>query len=159
MLMNINIGIEKNNRVAVVKILNVLLCDEYLLYTKTLNYHWNVVGPDFAEYHKFLEKQYEALLEIVDEVAERARSLGGIAFGTLAEFAENSRLKETPGKLPDSTGMMRVLCEDHEAIIRFLREDQELVLDKYQDAGTNNFLIDLMERHEKMAWMLRAFGN
>ena len=69
--MKINIGITEKNRNSVVGLLNILLSDEYVLYTKTLNYHWNITGNNFAELHKFLEEQYQALQEIADSVAER----------------------------------------------------------------------------------------
>ncbi|MGH7316439.1 MAG: Dps family protein [Candidatus Rokuibacteriota bacterium] len=157
--MTLNIGISESNRDHVVKILNSILADEYVLYTKTRNYHWNVVGPQFNDLHKFFESQYEALNEIVDEVAERARSLGGKAFGTLAEFSQHSRLKEQPGKQPAALTMVANLQADHEAIVRTLRADLETVMEKHSDAGTNDFLTGLMEKHEKMAWMLRAFNE
>ena len=152
-----NIGINDAQRAAVVEILNTLLSDEYLLYTKTRNYHWNVVGPQFNDLHKFFEAQYEELNGIVDEVAERARTLGGNALGTLAEFTQHARLKEQPGQVPDAKGMLAALLADHEAVIRSLRTDAEVTMDKHKDAGTNDFLIGLMEKHEKMSWMLRAF--
>ncbi|MGH7348627.1 MAG: Dps family protein [Candidatus Rokuibacteriota bacterium] len=157
--MTLNIGISESNRDHVVKILNSILADEYVLYTKTRNYHWNVVGPQFNDLHKFFESQYEALNEIVDEVAERARSLGGKAFGTLAEFSQHSRLKEQPGKQPAALTMVANLQADHEAIVRTLRADLETVMEKHSDAGTNDFLTGLMEKHEKMAWMLRSFNE
>ena len=72
--MNPNIGLSEEQRAGVVKILNTLLSDEYVLYTKTRNYHWNVTGPQFNDLHKFFEEQYTELNEIVDDVAERARS-------------------------------------------------------------------------------------
>ena len=72
--MTLSIGISESNRDSIVKILNAVLADEYVLYTKTRNYHWNVVGPQFNDLHKFFEGQYEALNEVVDDVAERARS-------------------------------------------------------------------------------------
>src|SRR6266850_68129 len=72
--MTLNIGISESNRDSIVKILNAVLADEYVLYTKTRNYHWNVVGPQFNDLHKFFEAQYEALNEVVDDVAARARS-------------------------------------------------------------------------------------
>jgi starvation-inducible DNA-binding protein len=156
-VMKANIGINDGQRAAVVEILNTLLADEYLLYTKTRNYHWNVVGPQFNDLHKFFESQYDAIDDIVDETAERARSLGGNAVGTLAEFAKRARLKEKPGKYPDAKTMLADLLADHEALIRSLRVDAEIVMDKHGDAGTNDFLVGLMEQHEKMAWMLRAF--
>ena len=152
-----NIGIADAGRAGVIEILDTLLADEYLLYTKTRNYHWNVVGPQFNDLHKFFEAQYEALDDIVDDVAERARSLGGNAPGTLTEFVQRARLKEQPGKYPDAKGMLAALLADHEALIRNLRTDAEVTMDTHKDAGTNDFLVGLMEQHEKMAWMLRAF--
>src|SRR6266511_4611858 len=100
-----SIGISDSNRQSVVKILNTLLADEYVLYTKTRNYHWNVVGPQFNDLHKFFESQYEELDDVVDDVAERARALGGHANGTLAEFTKRARLREQPGNYPDAKGM------------------------------------------------------
>ena len=155
--MSVNIGIPDDNRQKVVAILNTLLADEFLLYTKTRNFHWNVTGPQFNDLHKFFEAQYETLNEVVDDVAERARSLGGKAFGTLAEFAQHTRLKEQPGKQPPALTMVANLQADHEAMIRSLRADLETVMEKHNDAGTNDFLTGLMEKHEKMAWMLRSY--
>ena len=155
--MNPNLGINDKDRTAAVKIMNTLLADEYVLYTKTRNYHWNVVGPQFNDLHKFFEAQYEALDDTVDEVAERACQLGGHAVATLGEFAEESRLKEHPGQSPSAEEMLENLLADHEAIVRTLRGDLAASLDKFGDAGTSDFLTGLMEKHEKMAWMLRSF--
>jgi starvation-inducible DNA-binding protein len=152
-----NIGLTGKNQAAVVAILNTVLSDEYVLYTKTRNYHWNVVGPQFNDLHKFFEAQYEALDEVVDDVAERARSLGGNALGTLAEFTRQTRLKERAGEYPSARAMLADLLADHETLIRQLRADLDVVMDKHHDAGTSDFLTGLMEKHEKMAWMLRAF--
>lgn len=151
-----NIGLSDKGRESVVQILNTLLADEYLLYTKTRNYHWNVVGPQFNELHKFFESQYGELNGIVDEVAERARSIGGSASGTLAEFMSQTRLKEQSGN-PEASEMISNLLGDHEAVIRFLRDDLTTCAEKHNDMGTSDFLTGLMEQHEKMAWMLRAF--
>jgi starvation-inducible DNA-binding protein len=150
-----NLDIPDPARTTIVDLLNTLLADEFVLYTKTRNYHWNVVGPQFNDLHKFFEKQYEALNEVVDEVAERARTLGGRAWGTLAEFVKASRLRERPGESPDARGMIADLLADHESIVRQLRIDLEVAA-KHGDAGTTDFLTGLMEKHEKTAWMLRA---
>lgn len=151
------IGIADDMRRGVVEILSTLLADEYVLYTKTRNYHWNVVGMQFNDLHKFFEAQYEALDEVIDEVAERARSLGGRALGTLAEFSERTRLKEEPKKAPEAKQMLANLLADHETLVRELRADLQTAMDKFGDAGTSDFLTGLMEKHEKMAWMLRSF--
>ena len=156
-MMKLNIGLSEEQCDGVVKILNSLLSDEYLLYTKTRNYHWNVLGPQFNDLHKFFEEQYTELTEVVDDVAERARSLGGWAFGTLQEFAQHTRLKEHPGHYPNAREMIGNLLADHETIIRQLRMDLETCAERYHDMGTNDFLTGLTEKHEKMAWMLRAF--
>ena len=155
--MSVNIGIPDDNRQRVVAILNTLLADEYLLYTKTRNFHWNVTGPQFNDLHKFFEAQYEALDEAIDEVAERARALGGRAFGTLEEFRASARLGEKPGTVPAARDMLATLLADHEAIIRALREDITAVTERHQDVGTGDFLTGLLEDHEKAAWMLRSF--
>jgi starvation-inducible DNA-binding protein len=152
-----NIGLSQEQRDGVVGILGTLLADEFVLYTKTRNYHWNVTGPQFNDLHKFFEAQYEALDEVIDEVAERARMVGGRALGTLAEFVKATRLKEHPGRLPEAREMIADLLADHEATIRSLRADLQTAMDKHGDAGTSDFLTGLMEKHEKMAWMLRAF--
>ena len=151
------IGIADDMRKGVVELLSTVLADEYVLYTKTRNYHWNVEGLQFNDLHKFFEAQYEALDEFIDEVAERARSLGGRALGTLAVFSQRTRLKVEPKKTPDAKQMLANLLADHESVIRELRADLQTALDKYGDAGTSDFLTGLMEKHEKMAWMLRSY--
>lgn len=152
-----HIGLSPAQRQGVITILTNLLADEYVLYTKTRNYHWNVVGPQFNDLHKFFEAQYNELNIVVDDVAERARSLDGSAIGTLAEFVEHTRLSEDPGQYPPANDMLAKLLADHETMIRQLRVDLETCANTHQDMGTNDFLTGLMEQHEKMAWMLRAF--
>lgn len=153
-----NIGIVTKKRKEVAKILNELLADEYVLYTKTLKFHWNVQGIVFHDFHALFKEQYEALFDIADDIAERARTLGEPAFGTMAEFIKHSRLKEEPGKNPDALGMIKNLLTDHETIIRQMRQDIE-TCQNLGDMGTNNFLTEIMEQHEKKAWMLRATGS
>lgn len=153
--MEVNIGLDSKTRKDAARILNSLLSDEYLLYTKSLKYHWNVHGMVFHDFHALFKEQYEQLLDIADEVAERIRALGEPSFGTLQEFAQNTRLKEEPGIIPDALNMIKDLAQDHEAIIRQTRKDLETCA-QIGDMGTNNFLTEIMERHEKFAWMLRA---
>lgn len=152
-----NLGLNTGQREAVVKILNALVADEYVLYTKTRNYHWNVTGPRFNDVHKFFEAQYESLDDSIDDLAERARSLGGPAAGTLTEFLALARLKEQPGQKLAASEMLANLLADHETVIRQLRADLATAQDAHGDAGTADFLTGLMEQHEKMAWMLRSF--
>lgn len=137
-------------------ILNTLLADEYVLYTKTRNAHWNVQGPNFIELHKFFQTQYDALDIIIDDVAERIRALGHFALGTLGDFKSLSRISEHNHDFTDAQNIIKTLMEDHEAVIRTLRKEIDIVGEKLKDVGTMDFLTGLMEQHEKMAWMLRA---
>ncbi len=150
-----NIAISDDNRKAVGEILNTVLSDTFILYTKTRKYHWNVTGPLFYSLHNLFEAQYTQLETAMDEVAERARAVGIIAYGTTSEFSGKSSLKEQPGVNPSAEEMVADLTGDHETVIRNLRDfiDQT---EEYNDMGTSDFLTGLMEQHEKMAWMLRA---
>ena len=151
-----NIDLSPKALKEVAALLNTLLSDETVLYIKTLNFHWNVEGPNFSELHKFFEGQYEELSSIMDSVAERARALGQKALGSMQEFLDHTRLKESKSNL-NAKAMIKDLLSDHEAIIKTLRKDLETCDTTYHDIGTNDFLTGLMEKHEKMAWMLRAF--
>lgn len=152
-----NIGISDKNRAAVAGILNRVLADQTVLYTKIRKYHWNVTGRLFYSLHILLEQQYTALGLASDETAERARSLGAPAIGTLKEFLECTSLEEQPGDYPDAETMIANLVADHEKVIRNLREFVDATADDYHDTGTSDYLTAQMETHEKMAWMLRAF--
>lgn len=152
-----NIDLSPKALKEVAALLNTLLSDEAVLYIKTLNTHWNVEGPNFSELHKFFESQYEELSSIMDDVAERARALGGKALGSLQEFLNHTRLKEASKPNQNAKAMIQELLSDHESIIKHLRKDLETCDTAYHDIGTNDFLTGLMEKHEKMAWMLRAF--
>ncbi len=151
------IGLTEDQRVGVSGALELLLADEFVLYTKTRNYHWNVTGPEFGELHRFLDEQYTVLNETVDEVAERIRALGGPAIGTLEEFREKTRLKEQPGEYPNAPTMLANLLRDHETVVRELRDLAEQAAHRYHDAATESFVTELAVRHEKMAWMLRSY--
>ena len=132
--MKINTGLSDKGRSGSIEILGRLLSDEFLLYVKTRNYHWNVVGPDFSELHKFFESHYEKLDEVMDQVAERARALAGKSLGTMKEFLAQARLKEQAGGHPKAKEMIANLLADHEAVIVCLRQDLVTCAEKYQDA-------------------------
>ncbi|SEK95332.1 Dps family protein [Parapedobacter koreensis] len=150
------IGINDKNRAKVAEILGVLLADEFVLYTKTRNAHWNVEGLDFHSVHVYFEELYDELAEWVDEVAERIRSLGHYAPASLKVFLELTHLTELNAKGNTSKGFIAEMVQDHEAIITYIRESIDAVSEKYKDEGTADFLTGIMEKHEKTAWMLRS---
>ena len=154
--MKANIGIKQESISKVVDVLTKVLADEFVLYTKTKKAHWNVEGPDFYNKHIFFEQQYEALDEIVDNVAERIRTLGHYAPATLKEYLALTHLTEESREKNDSTGYIKELLADHESILIHLRENINNFAAELHDAGTSDYITGLLENHEKMAWMLRA---
>ena len=154
--MEAKIGITQENRQAVAEQLAKLLADEYVLYTKTRNAHWNIEGEDFLSKHKFFEDQYSKLDEFIDSVAERIRKIGHYAPATLKNFLSLTHLSEYSERKNNSLGFIKDLLADHETIIEFIRGNINPIANDYSDAGTSDFLTGIMEEHEQMAWFLRA---
>ena len=155
----INIGLSDTQLKDSITILNRILADEFVLYTKVRKAHWNVSGINFRDLHKLYQSMYEDLDDIIDEVAERVRTLGGYAIGTLAEYVNISRLEENPGEYFKTMEDIKKILDLYETIIRELRTDIETLQNDIQDAGSADFLTNVMEKHEKTAWMVRSLLN
>ncbi|MBE9181642.1 DNA starvation/stationary phase protection protein [Oculatella sp. LEGE 06141] len=153
----INIGLSEEARNGVCDLLNHDLADAYLLLIKTKKYHWDVVGPQFRSLHELWEEHYQALTETIDSLAERIRALGGYPIGTASGFLKYATIQEHQDDVPGANEMVARLADDHEQVIRNLREHVDACDEKYNDQGTADFLTGLMEGHEEMAWMLRSF--
>ena len=151
-----NIGISDSSRQAVATELAILLADEFVLYIKTRNAHWNVEGADFYDKHKFFETQFDQLDDVIDSIAERMRALGHYAPATLKSFLSLTHLTEASREANDNKGFIKELLSDHESIIFFLRENINRFANEFGDLGTSDFVTGLLEDHEKMAWLLRS---
>ncbi|MGA9211830.1 Dps family protein [Kaistella sp.] len=156
---NANIGISDENRQIIADQLSKILADEFLLYSKTLNAHWNIEGPDFHTVHVYLETLYNDQQGIVDEVAERIRAVGHYVPGQLSKYLQLTHLSEQPLDKNDTQSLFAELLRDHESIIIFLRENIKPMADKLKAEGISDYITGLMEYHEKTAWMLRAHLN
>jgi starvation-inducible DNA-binding protein len=150
----IDIGISEKDRRAIADGLSRLLADNYSLYLKTHNFHWNVTGPMFQTLHVMFMEQYNELWVALDEIAERIRALGFPAPGTNSEFARLTSIAETPG-VPDAREMVRLLVQGHEAVARTARKIFPAV-EKASDEPTADLLTQRLQVHEKTAWMLRS---
>lgn len=139
------------NQKAVVELLNQVLADEFVLYTKTLNAHWNCAGKNFFSVHKLLDEQYNQLQGVIDEVAERVRANKGVADGSLSTFSEKARLEDASGVV--STDQLLL---NHEKLISLLRQDLRRAGDDLEDRATEDLLTGLVNTHLSMAWMLRS---
>lgn len=151
-----DLALSEDIRGGVVEVLQTVLADEFILYTKLRNYHWNVTGTHFRALHLLFEEQYTAIETTIDETAERIRTYGAKAIGTTSEFSKTSRLQEQPGEYPEARQMVANLAADHETMVRNLREDVEK-MDEYDDVAGEDFLTGLLQTHQTMAWMLRSF--
>lgn len=154
--MTTNIGISEKNRKHVAYELTKILADEFVLFTKTKNAHWNVEGIDFYDKHKLFEEQANQLNDSVDNVAERIRTLGHFAPASLKSYLELTQLSESNSAKNSSKDFITALLADHESIIISLRQNINIFANDYDDLGTSDFIIGLMQDHEKMAWLLRT---
>lgn len=137
-------------------ILNKLLANTSVLLLQTLNYHWNIVGPEFHDYHLLFDKQYNELFEYMDLIAERVRAVDGIALGSMSAMIAHATLKEDKGDVPTPKHMITRLFEQYQYqineyidAIKYLEKDTD-------DFGTVNMLQELLTKHEKTLWMLRS---
>lgn len=152
--MDINIGIQEQDRNEIAKGLSKLLAESYTLFLMTHNFHWNVTGPMFQALHTMFEEQYTELFTAVDEIAERMRALGVFAPGSFSEFKALSSLDIKEG-VRDSNEMIKHLVNGHETVIRTAREAFPAA-EKAGDESTCDLLTQRMQLHEKTAWMLRS---
>jgi starvation-inducible DNA-binding protein len=145
-----NIGLDAASRQAIVEILKLLLADETVLASKTHQAH---AGSSGTELNSVCEKQYQQLVEVLDAITERISILGGMNQYSAKELIDLARLDGKSGTVSDAMGMLA----DHEAFIRFLREDAQKCSDEFGDQGTFAMLVGILRQHEKMAWVLRSF--
>ena len=152
--MELNTGINKEDRESIAAGLSRLLADSYTLYLKTHNYHWNVTGPQFNTLHLMFEGQYTELAAAIDEIAERIRALGIRAPGSYREYAELTEIEEGDGK-ETAEEMIRQLAIGQETVVRTARAVFPAA-DAANDEPTADLLTQRMQLHEKNAWMLRS---
>jgi len=152
--MDINIGVEKEQREKIAEGLSRLLADSYILYLKTHNFHWNITGPMFSTLHLLFETHYTELALAVDQIAERIRALGVNAPGSFKQFAELTSIEEETGT-PSAEDMIKQLLVGQETVVRTTRSIFPFV-DEANDEASADLLTQRMQVHEKNAWMLRS---
>ena len=147
-----NIGLDASSRQSVVEILNLLLADEAVLSFKTHKADGHPGEDGGSDLQSLYDAQYKQIQDILKEIAERVSILGGSDPKSLEELIDSARLDSKPY---DAPGILHILG-DHEAFIRFLREDAQKCSELYDDQGTFALLVSVMCLHEKMAWILRS---
>ena len=137
--------------------LKVILGTNFVLYFKGHTFHWNVEGPDFAQYHRFLGKFYESVFDQTDDIAEHIRQLDAYAPTGLGRMLELSAIEETD-TVPSGLAMLAQLKKDNDDYIVQLRAGI-IIADQANEPAVSNFLQDILAAHQKHAWMLRSFSR
>jgi len=152
--MEINIGINAEDREEIAGELSKVLADTSVLNLKTHNYHWNVTGELFYPLHQQFEEQYNELAEAIDEIAERIRALGFRAPGTLKEYQKLTSVKED-SEQPGGLEMVRRLALAHEKVAQTVRSAMARA-EEVEDEATADLLTERLHVHAETAWMLRS---
>lgn len=150
------IGLTDKQRKLASGLLHVLLSTEFVIYSKTLNFHWNVVGPLFGPLHAFFEKLYKKQFKTIDLLAERIRALGFPVNASLTAYLRYSKVLDQTTRIINEKVMLAGLFEDYKKVITYYRDAIKALTDA-EDAGTTNLLEELLVQHEKIAWILRAY--
>jgi len=128
--------------------------DAFTFYLKAHFYHWNVEGPNFPQYHDFLQNLYQEVFASVDSIAELIRTLDSYTPGTLTRLKELTSIEETDD-VPDAKTMMSRLLQENN-ILRASLLTAYRTAESTGEVGISNFLQDRIQAHEKHAWMLRS---
>lgn len=136
--------------------LNSILAEESVLYTTARDYYWNVTGLEFLHLRQQFGKEYKQIERWMDEVAERACTIGIGARGNSWDLARAASMSATPGIGLSALDMLYELLALHDLLVAQLRSDSETCTRYLTDSGTADFLTGLMKQHEKAAWLLRA---
>ena len=135
--------------------MKVILGTTFGLYFKAHSYHWNIEGPDFAQYHDFLGNFYTAVFANVDPIAEHLRALDSYAPVALSRMLELSDVEETD-IIPPALTMLSNLKNDNERYMVHLRAGIAAA-EATNEPAVSNFLQDILDQHQKQGWMLRSF--
>lgn len=155
--METGIKINNQNKEPAVAFLNLLLAEEYILYTKTRTAHWNVEGSNYFELHVFLENNYNKLDMMLDEIAEQIRWLGYFVPSSLKDFVSASQISDNINVFNNSGQIFESLINNHESIFHAIQQEIYPISNKFKDIDLTDFLKRLMTQHENMARMLKSF--
>ena len=138
-----------------VESLKKALASTFAFYLKAHNYHWNVEGHGFSQYHTFLGTLYTEVFDAVDDIAEHIRTLDAYVPGSFVRFQQLSSIEDELG-VPSGRAMMSKLYADNMRVLADLQAAHS-VAETMGKRGIVNFLEDRIDTHEKHSWMLRSF--
>ena len=133
--------------------LRKLLADVFTLYVKTKNFHWHMSGKHFRDYHLLLDEQSTQIFAMTDDIAERARKIGGSTIHSIRDIAEHQRLKDNNAEFVPPQDMLAELRDDNQQLTRELRSTHKLC-DQFDDVATASLIENWIDETERRTWFL-----
>jgi starvation-inducible DNA-binding protein len=133
--------------------LNALLADVFALYLKTKNFHWHMSGPHFRDYHLLLDEHGEQIFDITDDIAERARKIGGTTIRSIGQISRLQRIKDNDAEYVTPLDMLSELLEDNKALVLSMRATHDLC-DEAGDVATTSLLENWIDEAQRRVWFL-----
>jgi starvation-inducible DNA-binding protein len=133
--------------------LRILLADMFALYVKTKNYHWHMSGPHFRDYHLLLDEQAEQIFATTDDIAERARKIGGTTIRSIGHIARLQRVQDNDADFVTPLDMLAELRDDNKQLTANMRETYGLT-DEHDDVATTSLLENWIDEAERRTWFL-----
>src|SRR5271170_396129 len=130
-----------------------LLADAFALYLKTKNFHWHMTGRHFRDYHLLLDEHADQIFEMTDDIAERARKIGGTTLRSISDISRQQRLKDNNDESVAPKEMLAELSGDNQALTRYFRSAHE-TCEKYNDVATASLIEVWIDQTERWTWFL-----
>ncbi len=144
--------------VAICGELRKLLADVFALYVKTKNFHWHMSGRHFRDYHLLLDEQSEQIFAMTDDVAERARKIGGTTLHSIGDIAKHQRLKDNNAESVAPHEMLAEIAADNLQLTKFLRATHA-VCDEHNDVATASLIENWIDETERRTWFLSQIAG
>ena len=138
--------------------LRQLLADIFGLYLKTKSFHWHMAGRHFRDYHLLFDEQAEQIFAMTDDVAERARKIGGTTLRSIGEIARRQRLRDNDQENLTARSMVSELRDDNARLTGFLREAHELCA-KHNDVASTSLIETWIDQTERRTWFLSEIAE
>ena len=151
-------ALEPEGVTAITGALRQLLADVFALYVKTKNFHWHMSGPHFRDYHLLLDEQGEQLFKMTDDIAERARKIGGTTLRSIGDIARHQRLKDNDDSHVTAPEMLLMLRDDNVELTAYLRATHALC-DEHNDVATASLIEVWIDETERRSWFLSETLN
>ncbi|HEY2352500.1 MAG TPA: DNA starvation/stationary phase protection protein [Candidatus Acidoferrum sp.] len=130
-----------------------LLADAFALYLKTKNFHWHMTGRNFRDFHLLLDEHADQVFAMTDDIAERARKIGGTTLHSISDISKHQRLEDNNDENVAPKDMLAELNADNQALTRYFRSAHE-ICEKYNDVATASLIEVWIDQTERRTWFL-----